>query len=175
MISFSLQIHLKPTFLLSLSTLILAFASAFVFARSIDEPNEIGILEQGLTTLDNTVNRVHAIKHELAQVSIPHNSRMTLKLCREVVSHSLLQLAYVQNTMSSMMMMTADQATTAQMAVTAANTYLRTCKQALDEAGENNHGPFGSVISLLTASATDQCACSQIISQAISQIAKPPG
>lgn len=60
------------------------------------------------------------------------------------------------------------------MAVTTANTHLRTCQQALDEAGEDSRGPFGTVISLLTDARTDECTTSQIISQAVTEIAKAP-
>lgn len=94
---------------------------------------------------------------------------MTLNICREVVQHSLEQLAHVQESMH-LIKLTVDQASSTEMALAAAGTYLRTCKQTMDEAGENDRGPFRNIIFLLATLEADECPSSQVIGQAISQM-----
>ncbi|KAJ4814200.1 Pectinesterase [Rhynchospora pubera] len=151
-------------FVIQLSLLIFASPSPM------DGASGLGIISFGFTTLNSIVSDIQAIEIELSQVQVPSSS-MTLNICREVVGRSLKQFAYVQNAMDSITL-TLNQASLAQMALTAANTYVRTCQQALDEAGEDSHGPFGSVILLLEAAGAGQCTTSQAISQAITEIAK---
>jgi hypothetical protein len=169
-------IRTKICFIIHVTVLALASGNS-----SMDPTSASGVgiqLGRGLSALDNIANLAHAIESELARLQAPHSnsnsdSNMALKLCREVVSRSIQQLSYVRSVMS-ISTMTTDQASSAKMAVTTANTCFRTCRQALDEAGEDSRGSFGTVISLLTAAGAVECCNSQIIYQAITEIPKAP-
>lgn len=123
---------------------------------------------RGLNSLDCMISRARAIEAEL-KLSRPDKTTdiMTLDICHEVIQHSLQQLAQVQESMR-LINLTVDQASSAEMAYSAASTYMKTCKQTLEEAGENDHGPFRHTISHLVAWEVDECPTSQVISQAIS-------
>lgn len=95
------------------------------------------------------------------------SQRMQLNICNDVIRHSLKQLQDLQRSLSCLVNLTVDHANSAEMVFTTTFTYLRTCKQALDEAGENSHGPFCYTISMLNALEADECTSSQVISQAI--------
>lgn len=149
--------------------MLILILSLIAFNGFIDGATSSSVQTRGLNSLDHMISRARAIEGELKlRWSAPHTT--ALDICLEVVQHSLQQLAHVQVSMR-LLNLTVDQASSAEMAFSAAGTYLRTCKQALDEAGENDHGPFRDTLSLLAAWEAEECPSSQVISQAITKMA----